>query len=101
MRGDVVSFTYDFASRRATPQVEEVVVDLSRAAEVVKYSSIHSTARFAQDGELMKELLRGAPSNPIVYRIRLDVSWEDVCNSSTSTRHFVNGTYFSDFTSSI
>jgi hypothetical protein len=36
--------------------------------------------------------MRGIPSNPIVYRIREDVLWEDIVqNSPLPVRRFVNG----------
>eukprot|EP00026_Physarum_polycephalum_P001637 Phypoly_transcript_01639.p1 GENE.Phypoly_transcript_01639~~Phypoly_transcript_01639.p1 ORF type:complete len:968 (+),score=84.26 Phypoly_transcript_01639:164-3067(+) len=62
-RGDVVSFKYDFMSRHST---RERNFDDSR-------------------------LLRGIPSNPVVYRIREDMLWEDIVqNSPVTVRRFVN-----------
>eukprot|EP00026_Physarum_polycephalum_P000561 Phypoly_transcript_00562.p1 GENE.Phypoly_transcript_00562~~Phypoly_transcript_00562.p1 ORF type:complete len:1320 (+),score=101.35 Phypoly_transcript_00562:116-4075(+) len=74
-RGDVVTFTYDFA-RRAVSQVARDFL-ASNATQ--------------QDSENINsnDLARGMPSNPVVYRIREDLSWEDVLRSfSSPIRHF-------------
>ena len=83
VRGDVVTFTHDFRSRRAA-QRDALANDApAHHAEGAAHNSDAAT----------HDTTRGAPSNPIVFRIREDLSWEDVVtNSSLPVRHFLNGT---------
>jgi hypothetical protein len=79
VRGDVVTFTHDFVTRRAEAAVT------SHDAE--------AQGDAARDEVATQYLVRGVPSNAIVHRIRSDVSWEDVVrNASVDIRQFLNGT---------
>ena len=82
VRGDIVTFTHDFRSRRAA-QSDALANDApAHHAE----GAAHNSDAVTQDAT------RGVPSNPIVFRIREDLSWEDVVtNSSLPVRHFLNG----------
>ena len=86
VRGDVVTFTHDFTLRRAAPrEASELRDDLSHRAEISETDlpPTHQT----------QELVPSVPSNPTVYRIRTDVSWEDIIrNRSPNIRQFQNGT---------
>jgi hypothetical protein len=76
VRGDVVTFTHDFRARRA---VQDDANDT--------FARTHE----ARENALPQDAMRGVPSNPIVFRIREDISWEDVLkNSSLPVRHFLN-----------
>ena len=85
-RGDVVTFTHDFARRTAAQ-------DNAGAAQ---HAALRDGAE-TQDGEtrrmeIREESASGVPSNPLVYRVRDDVSWGDVIRSSPlPVRLFLNG----------
>jgi hypothetical protein len=82
-RGDVVTFTHDFVSRQATHEP-------APPRSVLCYDDVE-----AQDHSATAQRnLQSVPSNPVVFRIREDLSWEDVLqNESNShpTRHYLNG----------
>eukprot|EP00026_Physarum_polycephalum_P001044 Phypoly_transcript_01045.p1 GENE.Phypoly_transcript_01045~~Phypoly_transcript_01045.p1 ORF type:complete len:1215 (-),score=190.78 Phypoly_transcript_01045:36-3680(-) len=81
VRGDVVTFTHDFRARRA-------------AQGDAHDPATARTDTDARENAATQEALRGVPSNPIVFRIREDLSWEDVVrNSSLPVRHFLNQDY--------
>ena len=71
VRGDVVTFTHDFARR----------------------TGAHDP--LAQDYTQTQEVVRGVPSNIVVHRIRTDIFWEDVVsNAGLPVRQFHNGLSF-------
>ena len=71
VRGDVVTFTHDFARR----------------------TGAHDP--LAQDYTQTQEVVRGVPSNIVVHRIRTDILWEDVVsNAGLPVRQFHNGLSF-------
>lgn len=77
LRGDVVTFTQDF-SRHSMQEPLAQSIDLHEDRLEMR----------PEQG-----FLREVPSNPLVYRIRTDLSWEDVLNSSASTRLFLSGMF--------
>lgn len=79
VRGDVVTFTHDFASRQLALAEDET-------------QEVHALRRReTQDSQ-------SVPSNAVVYRIRNDVLWKDVVLSSDSPiRHFLNGAFIDYF----
>ena len=91
VRGDVVTFTHDFARRTSAAQGDAGLVNLTVSTR--RTAKHDEETREGQGYEAQKQdLLRGMPSNPIVSRIRDDMSWEDVVNNSSSpVRHFLNG----------
>jgi hypothetical protein len=83
--GDVVSFTHDFTTRRATHD-----------------NATHSDAAASADDAEMRNAAHARaeiPSNPVVYRLRDDLAWEDVLQSSSlpPIRLFLNGLNFPPF----
>jgi hypothetical protein len=80
VRGDVVTFSHDFA-RRTTVHTE--------ADDAQDYQAARSDAGTQAGRAEMKE---ESPSNPIVNRVRDDLSWDDVVRSSClPVRLFSNG----------
>jgi hypothetical protein len=91
--GDVVTFTHDFASRRVNhaSDVQYAVVLGNNATQTQTITDLSDTAR-AMQPPAHGSFPQGVPSNPIVYRVRDDLTWQDVINSSTlSVRQFMNG----------
>ena len=85
---DVVTYTHDFAQRRSSFESPT-----DRAAHTQPGAqhedTVHGLARAQEPTGA-----RGVPSNPVVYRIREDLTWEDVLrNSSPPVRQFINGVY--------
>lgn len=74
VRGDVVAVRYDFNSRRFTYNLDLVAYSVNAHIE-----------------QTSNKIL-GVPSNPIVYRVRDDLSWQDV-SSSFPVRLFLNGLF--------
>jgi uncharacterized protein YcsI (UPF0317 family) len=81
VRGDVVTFTYDFTTRQSQ--------------DVAPH---HATIHDGAETHERSASARSVPSNPVVFRIRDDMSWEDVLqNSSHPVRHLLNGKSVSRF----
>jgi hypothetical protein len=80
--GDIVSFSYDFALRRASHDDAAQDDGGPRSEEQGDADPRSTTPRRAE-----------IPSNPVVYRLRDDLAWEDVLQSSNiaPNRHFLNG----------
>eukprot|EP00026_Physarum_polycephalum_P002219 Phypoly_transcript_02224.p1 GENE.Phypoly_transcript_02224~~Phypoly_transcript_02224.p1 ORF type:complete len:937 (+),score=116.21 Phypoly_transcript_02224:57-2867(+) len=77
VRGDVVTFSLDFSRRIVQEPLAETQV-------------LHT----AQGHSWTQDVVREAPSRPVVSRIRVDLSWEDVVSSSSvPVRHFSNEPY--------
>ena len=94
VRGDVVTFKHDFVSRGIT---HELLAQRAAIYDDAAAQELHAQPqpRAAQgDAETHAEMhavdaMHGVPSNPMVYRIRDDLSWDDVV--LYSSRIFMNG----------
>ena len=79
VRGDVVTFTHEL--RRVASHGSPVTRDDASQSEDVDLALAYED----------QDLERGG--GPTVYRIRTDVSWEDIVRDvSPNTRQFLNGT---------
>ena len=78
-RGDVVTFTHDLSRRMGTQDL---------------LAQDNTQTQWAQRGAQTRptqEAVRGMPANIVVHRIRTDVIWEDVVNTSVQpVRQFHN-----------
>ena len=100
-RGDVVSFKYDFTSRHAAQDQPSRQVPHDHQQPLLEVYSGNDGGDESERLNLanprggalhIHKAPRGIPSNPIVYRIREDMLWEDVVQrSSLPVRRFVNG----------
>ena len=90
VRGDVVTFKHDFVSRGITHDLlaqRAAIYDDAAAQEPHAQPQPRAAQGDAETHEV--DAMHGVPSNPIVYRIRDDLSWDDVVLSSS--RIFMNG----------
>lgn len=82
-----MTFTHDFVSRRVT---HDYLARRAHDEDTPRGTRALDAAQRNTNNALQNA--RGAPSNPVVYRIREDMSWEDVLhNSPQPVRHFLNG----------
>lgn len=95
VRGDVVTISHDFV-RRSSGGATTATNQYDTAALSTHGLPPHHSSISEDYDESSQESATGLPSNPIVYRIREDLSWDDVvCNSSPSAaRQFLNGSYY-------